>query len=146
MITSYFSFYGLFVGIQKALSLVLCAFAILCSSLKIISAMTDLLMQKWPLYCDSQSDFYPAYLSDIPNCFASGDQSLIHVRLFPTPWTAACRLLCPWDFPCKNTGVGCHLLLQPYNWYFSPNTQLKFDSAFSHWKLKYSLLPLNFYS
>ena len=22
------------------------------------------------------------------------------------------RLLCPWDFPCKNTGVGCHALLQ----------------------------------
>ena len=21
------------------------------------------------------------------------------------------RLLCPWDFPSKNTGVGCHLLL-----------------------------------
>ena len=22
------------------------------------------------------------------------------------------RLLCPWDFPGKNTGVGCHFLLQ----------------------------------
>ena len=21
------------------------------------------------------------------------------------------RLLCPWDFPCKSTGVGCHCLL-----------------------------------
>ena len=21
-------------------------------------------------------------------------------------------LLCPWDFPCKSTGVGCHFLLQ----------------------------------
>ena len=21
-------------------------------------------------------------------------------------------LLCPWDFPAKNTGVGCHFLLQ----------------------------------
>ena len=26
-----------------------------------------------------------------------------------TPWT---RLLCPRDFPGKNTGVGCHSLLQ----------------------------------
>ena len=25
-------------------------------------------------------------------------------------WPA--RVLCPWDFPSKNTGVGCHLLLQ----------------------------------
>ena len=22
------------------------------------------------------------------------------------------RLLCPWDFPRKNTGVGCHAMLQ----------------------------------
>ena len=29
-----------------------------------------------------------------------------------TPWIVSPRLLCPWDFPCKNTGVGCHLLLQ----------------------------------
>ena len=28
-----------------------------------------------------------------------------------TPWIAAPRLLCPWDFPCK-TGGGCHFLLQ----------------------------------
>ena len=34
------------------------------------------------------------------------------VRLFVTPWTVACRLLCPWDFPGKNAGVGCHALLQ----------------------------------
>ena len=26
------------------------------------------------------------------------------------PWTVV--LLCPWDFPGKNTGVGCHSLLQ----------------------------------
>ena len=38
---------------------------------------------------------------------------------FATPWIVAfsgasmdCRLLCPWDFPGKNTGVGCHFLLQ----------------------------------
>ena len=28
------------------------------------------------------------------------------------PWSIAQRFLCPWDFPGKNTGVGCHLLLQ----------------------------------
>ena len=27
------------------------------------------------------------------------------------PWRPA-RLLCPWDSPGKNTGVGCHALLQ----------------------------------
>ena len=31
--------------------------------------------------------------------------------LWPHGWKTA-RLLCPWDFPGKNTGVGCHFLLQ----------------------------------
>ena len=26
------------------------------------------------------------------------------------------RLFCPWDFPGKNTGVGCHFLLQGSSW------------------------------
>ena len=36
---------------------------------------------------------------------------LSRVRLFETPWIAS-RVLCPWDFPGENTGVGCHFLLQ----------------------------------
>ena len=50
-------------------------------------------------------------------------QSPSGVQLLATPWTAACqasrpacpqpaRLLCPWNFPGKNTWVGWHLLLQ----------------------------------
>ena len=35
-----------------------------------------------------------------------------HVRLCVTPETAATRLPHPWDSPGKNTGVGCHFLLQ----------------------------------
>ena len=31
---------------------------------------------------------------------------------FVTPWTVAHQAPCPWDFPGKNTGVGCHFLLQ----------------------------------
>ena len=39
-------------------------------------------------------------------CYAMSDSSA-------TPWTTALQdLLCPWDFPGKNTGVGCHFLLQ----------------------------------
>ena len=34
------------------------------------------------------------------------------VRLCSTLWTVAPRLLCPQDSPGKNTGVGCHALLQ----------------------------------
>ena len=40
-------------------------------------------------------------------------KSLSRARLFATPWTVACtKLLHPWDFPGKSTGVGCHFLLQ----------------------------------
>ena len=34
------------------------------------------------------------------------------VWLCAIPWTAATRLRRPWDSPGKNTGVGCHFLLQ----------------------------------
>ena len=44
----------------------------------------------------------------------NGPLLLIRVLLSDsvTPWTVAHRLLCPWDFPSKNTGVGCRFLLQ----------------------------------
>ena len=39
--------------------------------------------------------------------------SRCHVQLFATPWTVqSVRLLCPWNSPGKNTGVGCHALFQ----------------------------------
>ena len=34
------------------------------------------------------------------------------IQLFTALWTVPARLLCPWDSPGKNTGVGCHTLLQ----------------------------------
>ena len=34
------------------------------------------------------------------------------VRRCATPWWQPTRLPCPWDSPGKNTGVGCHFLLQ----------------------------------
>ena len=34
------------------------------------------------------------------------------VRLLATPWTAAYQAPPSWDSPGKNTGVGCHFLLQ----------------------------------
>ena len=35
---------------------------------------------------------------------------LSQVWLFATPWTVACQA--PWNIPDKNTGVGCHAVLQ----------------------------------
>ena len=37
---------------------------------------------------------------------------IFSVRLLVTKWTVPDRLLYPWDFPGKITGVGCHFLLQ----------------------------------
>ena len=39
-------------------------------------------------------------------------KSLSRVQPLETPWLQPTRLLCPWDFPGKSTGVGCHCLLQ----------------------------------
>ena len=58
--------------------------------------------------------------ASVPHCVGlsikikwSKVKSLSCVRLFATPWAVACtRLLCPWDFLGKSTGVGCHFPLQ----------------------------------
>ena len=39
-------------------------------------------------------------------------KSLSRVRFFATLWIVAYQAFCPWNFPSKNTGVGCHFLLQ----------------------------------
>ena len=38
--------------------------------------------------------------------------SITSVQLFTTPQTIACQASLPWDSSGKNTGVGCHALLQ----------------------------------
>ena len=49
-------------------------------------------------------------------------------KSFATLWTVVrqaplpARLLCPWHFPGKNTGVGCHCLLQEIFWTQRSNT------------------------
>ena len=39
-------------------------------------------------------------------------QLLSRVQLFAILWLKPTRLLCPWNSPGKNIGVGCHPLLQ----------------------------------
>ena len=43
-------------------------------------------------------------------CLCMLSYALMYNSFWPRGWPA--RLLCPWDFPGKNTGVGCHFLLQ----------------------------------
>ena len=47
--------------------------------------------------------------------FHHSTQVFTHVSLQPYGLKPT-RLLCPWDFPGKNTGVGCHFLLQRIIW------------------------------
>ena len=59
---------------------------------------------------DSQWPISLCLASGVLLCLVSEWSSLSRVWLSLTPWPA--RLLCPWDSPGKNTGVGCHFLLQ----------------------------------
>ena len=52
--------------------------------------------------------------ASIPELFSSQWKLVTQLSstLCETLWTAASRLLCPWDSPGKNTGEGCQSLLQ----------------------------------
>ena len=57
----------------------------------------------WAGYCHRESHTTERLTLALLSC----------VQLFVTPWTAVqpSRLLCPWSFPGKNTGVAYHFLL-----------------------------------
>ena len=39
-------------------------------------------------------------------------KSLNHAQIYATPWTVDHQASLSWDSPGKNTGMGCHVLLQ----------------------------------
>ena len=46
-------------------------------------------------------------------CVSGGDGLFAKLCLtLVIPWTVPARVLCPWDYPGRNTRVGCHFLLQ----------------------------------
>ena len=51
---------------------------------------------------------------------------------FVTPWTADALLFCPWHFPGKNTGVGCHFLLQAIFRSSQPGTLFSYCCSNTH--------------
>ena len=64
------------------------------------------------------------------------------VWLFVILWTVAPeepRLLCPWDSPGKNTGVGCHLLLQGF--FLTQESKLHLLRLL-HWQVNSLLIAL----
>ena len=71
------------------------------------TALTTASFSSWTIHL-GQSIIFPLFQlkpkrACILNCFSC-------VQLFATLWTA--RFLCLWDSPGKNTGMGCHFLLQ----------------------------------
>ena len=62
---------------------------------------------------------------------------LSHLQLFVSPWTVPTRLLCPWSFPGKNTGMGCLFFLQGI--FLTQRLNLNFLRLL-HWQVK-SLPP-----
>ena len=58
-------------------------------------------------------------------------KSLSRAPLLATPWTAATRLLRPWDFPGKSTGVRSHCLL--HNGVLLSHKRTKFESVVVRW-------------
>ena len=71
-------------------------------------AVSALSCSKWDLLLQRASSIVAAH----PDCACVCAQLL---QSCPTPcdrMDCSCLLLCPWDSPGKNTGVGCHVLLQ----------------------------------
>ena len=60
--------------------------------------------------------------------------------LTPTHRLLPARLLCPWDFPGKNTGVGCHFHLQGI--FLTQES----NPCFLHWQMGSLLLRYQFSS
>ena len=58
------------------------------------------------------SSLYPILVVDVCVCMRARTQSLSSVWLCDPMDCSSARLLCPWNSPGKDTGVGCHFLLQ----------------------------------
>ena len=64
-----------------------------------------------PLALSNYTSIYVTVL-DLPVLALMRASLLSHVRLFVIVWIVAYQVLCLWDSPGKDTGVGCHGLFQ----------------------------------
>ena len=71
------------------------------------------------------------------SCSVVSISSLQPFGLYPT------RLLCPWNFPGKNTGMGCYSLLQgsswPRDWTLVSYVSCIAGRFFTHWAIRGAL-------
>ena len=72
----------------------------------------------FPLICEQPSPFF--FFQIFPSlfiylcvcvCVCAHMHTLCHIQLLRPHGLWPTRLLCPWDSPGKNTGVGCHFIL-----------------------------------
>ena len=58
------------------------------------------------------------------------------------PWTIllAHQLLCPWDLPGKNTGMGCHFLLQSIKKHLIKKNKM-FSGIIQYWSWEWGAWP-----
>ena len=78
------------------------------------------------------------------NLFAYLLNRFVHVQLFTAPWTVPARLLCPWDFPGENTGIGCHFLLHVISLH-AENTRLGGEYTSGSQTVHRGTLVISFY-
>ena len=109
--------------------------------LYLISTKQEFLI-KVPKFRRKKNEGKPRFLSETMYSVACSVRSNI-LRphgLWPT------RLLCPWDFPGKNTRVGCHFLLQgmkpcwSLNLFEKEKSSLKRQTISKNCRLEYTLL------
>ena len=87
--------------------------------------LTALLSVPWEEEPTSHVRFCPQLLSHLPSAYVTyqvwavsssvKSESVSHLVVSDSLWPHGlepARLLCPWNSPGKNTGVGCHFLLQ----------------------------------
>ena len=85
----------------------------------------------WPRHQTRVSRIASRLLTD----WASREAMLSPVQPFATHGLQVARLLCPWNFPGKNTGVCCHFLLQ-YTIIFVNYSWVKFKKLNEEMKLE----------
>ena len=65
---------------------------------------------RWDMYITPKGPYLPLLI--FTSYSPWGKCMLSHVQLFATPWTVVPQNPHSWNFPHKNTGVGCRFLLQ----------------------------------
>ena len=73
-------------------------------------------------------DFTSDFFSSLTITTITVLSHISRVQVFGTLWTVPARLLCPWDCLGKNTGVGCHALLQGIGIFLTQQTSICYVS------------------